>query len=619
MNTSFLKRAFNYLVYFCLFLTPIIFIPAINLSYALPKVVVFRSCVMLMLLLYVFRVLIERKAEILSVFLRRDVKILMLSFLGVLALGILASKSPTLSFWGSYYRMMGGFMYFHLFLFFLLLVLNFHTKEQWKRAIEVLATGVIVIFLYSFIKLFGFNEAGFYIAESAFDRIVSTFGQPNYLGGYMVMMSFLTFAYYLLTKKKWVLVVVGLSILSLVMSESRAALLGVFSGLWLFTFLYGRRFEKKKMVFWSFFLPVVLLILFFAANHFEISRLNLKEHIWTIEVRKLLWSGTLELIEESPLVGHGFETFGLEFQRHFDSKLLHLEDIKSVPDRSHNLFLDVLAANGVFGLMLLIYGLYTIFKIGIGILKEDEKAIYAIGVLSSIFGVFVSLLFGFMVTELAVLMTFLLAFLAFLGSKKTVSRDIEFLEIGSFRWLVGVFAVLYVVLAIFFQNGLVLYADYLVGSARGIEDLQDAVILHPNQTYYNYILSAELRDAGEFELAHFYADRSGKFVANRDGLYFLSKGKIHLNECIKGDSLACRKGEMAFKEAFKRMPFYPPVSLNWGRLWQERGDCGMAMEKFNYYLDILPGFWKNYGTEEYKNFYYNNPSFNKVFDYMAQC
>ncbi|NQW07226.1 MAG: hypothetical protein HQ480_01845 [Candidatus Pelagibacter sp.] len=283
--------------------------------------------------------------------------------------------------------------------------------------------------------------------------------------------------------------------------------------------------------------------------------------------------------------------------------------------------IDVMVTNGLLGLCILFYGLLVIFTVGWSTLKfcDDKDKHYVIGILSGISAVFVASLFGFMVAELAVVLAFMLAYLAFISSKKTIKRDIKFLESIWMRRVLAVVMLVFVVFSIFFQNVLVLMADYKLGHSQTIEDTYDAVLYNPYQSYYLYVLASELRDAGEFELAEFYADRANYVNGGRDGIYYMLKGKIDIEKCKNGEKEACIDGDEAFKGAFLRMPYYPPVSLNWGVLWLHRGDCKNAMEKFNYYLDIMPGFWKNYGTVEYERFYWHNPTFDKVFDYMDQC
>ncbi len=209
MQRNLLDRTFDYIVYLCLFLTPLIFVPSLNLVFALPKVIFFRICLMLMLGVFALKIVKKPKLEILSVFLRRDVKRLLLGFLLFVTFGVVASMAPALSFWGSYYRLMGGLMYFHLFLFFLLLVLNFHSAEQWKKAIQIFIAGITVVFLYAFIQLFGIDFSGLGFLETASGRVSSTFGHPSYLGGYIVLVWFSVLAYYLANRKWWLLLVLG--------------------------------------------------------------------------------------------------------------------------------------------------------------------------------------------------------------------------------------------------------------------------------------------------------------------------------------------------------------------------------------------------------------------------
>jgi len=600
---------------------PILFSSSLNLAFELPKVVFFRICLMLMLAIFVLKIVKTPKLEIFSVFLRKDVKILITGFLIFVGLGIIASSAPVLSFWGSYYRMMGGFMYFNIFLFFLLLVLNFHSKEQWEKAIKVFILSVFVVSLYGTLQLLGLDLSGLGVLQTSLGRVSSTFGHPSYLAGYIDLVIFLLLSYAIIKRKWWIWLAFLMGIVSLVFSGTRGAFVGLFCGLGVFGLLYGLAFDKKRILAWTIAIPVTLLILVFSANYFGVSRFDLKENFGTVEIRMMLWKGALNLASERPLLGHGFETFGIEFQRYFDPKLLHLESVTSIPDRAHNIVIDTMVTNGLLGLCVLFYGLFVIFTVGWSALKncnQDDKY-YVIGILSGISAVFVASMFGFMVPELAMVLAFMLAFLAFLSSQKTIKRNLEFMQNIIIRRIFAVVLLLFVAFSIFFQNILVIAADYKLANSNTISDTFDAVLYNPYQSYYLYVLSAELRDAGELELADFYSDKANYINGGRDGLYYMMKGKIEIEKCRNRDKKACKEGDVFFGKAFEKMPYYPPVSLNWGILSLERGDCVTAMEKFNYYLDIMPGFWKNYGTVEYERFYLHNPNFDRVFDYMDQC
>jgi O-antigen ligase/Flp pilus assembly protein TadD len=67
--------------------------------------------------------------------------------------------------------------------------------------------------------------------------------------------------------------------------------------------------------------------------------------------RLIQWGRTIELIAERPVVGWGPETYAFVFPRFIDERFERTVGRAVIPDRAHNVFLDVASATGLLGVV----------------------------------------------------------------------------------------------------------------------------------------------------------------------------------------------------------------------------------------------------------------------------
>lgn len=518
MKNAILGRVFDYLVYFLLFFTPLLFIPGLNLAFEIPKVALFRVCGGFMLFFYIWRLSKERKMAVLSAFQQKTVRLAVFLFLVVVVISVVFSVAPVLSFWGGYFRLAGAYSLFFYFLFFLLLAVSFHEKRQWDNALWAMLYGFLGVSIYAILQKFGVDLDGLNLMRNSLGRVHSSIGHPSYLATYLVLVGPVVVAF-VSKKKKWAAVLAGaLGLAALWLTGSRAAMLGLLVGGMFFLMFYRKWFV------------VVLLVVAICAS-FILPRFG---DMRSIDTRKLLWSGSIQLLYDRPIFGHGLDTFHLVFQKYADPKLNELEKPETIADRAHNVILDIGVSSGLAGISVYLYGFLLIFWLGLKNLKRDKKMI--LSVLSGMLAYFVSNLFGFSVSLHYVMSVFVVCLLMFLVSVKTVEKPMKLPKLTLV--LVGVF----VAGAILFQSVLMVAADYYAKAG----DFGAAAGLQPNQSYYNYIYAEVLRQNDYHDEALYYADLGGKFVNYEDGLYWYLKWKIsgEKNDLEKAHSL---------------MPYYLPI------------------------------------------------------------
>ncbi|MFA5793414.1 MAG: O-antigen ligase family protein, partial [Candidatus Gracilibacteria bacterium] len=428
------------------------------------------------------------------------------------------------------------------------------------------------------------------LQEISLGRAVSTFGQPDYFAYYIILLIFPLVSSFVREKKSWKILLLVLSLVALVFTESRGAFVGIFAGILSYMVMAGFILKKKKLLVSAMIVAVAAGSLFYSHSNFLLTR--------STETRLRMWNSSLEMIQKKPMFGYGPETFPMAFQSFADPQILGLEKLSSIPDKAHNILIELLVEGGVLFLAFFVLAFGGILTVALKSKSKDKLAV--IGILSSLIAAFVANQFGFFAMTHFVIATFLLAKLTFYISKGFVVKKVRI------KKFVEIFLVIFVVAMLIFQNLFVLIADHEVTKGFGVNNYILATTLNPNQRDYNYILAMIFNDLGDTKNALYYAEKGGKFAGYNDPYYYFLLGKI-------------LKSESNFEKAFKMAPTYPPILLEWGKLEVENGDCRAALEKFDSYLQLVPNYWQSDDAEQKRLFYKENPTFDLVFQYIDSC
>lgn len=298
---------------------------------------------------------------------------------------------PSASFWSNFERGEGGLQMIHLFVFFILLVLLFRDEKSWRKMLKVFLLAAVLAITYGLLASLQYtdveyNEAGGIVGggwwyktlslfvgpslKDAHNRFSGSFGNPAYLGTFMIFALFFT-AILLLGKrvdsdmqrkpalnidkfasyKKGLLA--GLSILffiALFLSRTRGAFLGLGVGIvvgLIYFFFSLPKGRLKNIILITFIILIVLAGLGFVYNSrgggYRIFDINLNNQ--TFQTRLLLWKQALKITAERPLLGWGPENFSIALEKHY------LPQFDVWFDRAHNVFFDYLAETGILGLL----------------------------------------------------------------------------------------------------------------------------------------------------------------------------------------------------------------------------------------------------------------------------
>ena len=264
------------------------------------------------------------------------------------------------SFWSNYERMSGYLAYIYWAAYFLCLIAVLN--EQRARLLMF-----NLLFVILMVGLIGLLEPE--------ERIISTLGNPIYLGNLAVFGIFISG--FLIAGEKYVtrsraiilgiifLLVVGILLLVLFKTASRGPMLALFAGIMLMLLRLAFTLLAKKPM--GVVIAVAMGAIIIASlimipgqqpgawlknsDSYALQRLGgISLHNQTTIDRLENWSIALDASEQHPLLGWGQENYAIAYHEHYRAGVM--DDAKIWFDRAHNAYLDVLIASGWPGLLL---------------------------------------------------------------------------------------------------------------------------------------------------------------------------------------------------------------------------------------------------------------------------
>ncbi len=303
--------------------------------------------------------------------------------IGILFLTSLTGLNPQISFLGNYPYFQGWILYIYLFLFSLFVRESKIKIEHWAKVLTL--ASVIVSFLaikdWLLLNLFQIkipNYAG---------RVVSSFGQPNFYAGFLLLC--LPFSYYLTkssNKKLNYLGVVGglISIIAIFVSYSRTAIFLLLSLTYFYLILRLSRVKRWIVVLFltlifsislltSFYLRSGIIYKEFLEPSFTAGNVT-NPILNSVEKRAYIWPVLINLSLQKPFLGYGLENIAPSFTNYFiERKHILFEETNSVSDvlirlkdlsldRTHNYILDLMLFSGLFGVICWLLLVFALLK-----------------------------------------------------------------------------------------------------------------------------------------------------------------------------------------------------------------------------------------------------------------
>jgi O-antigen ligase/cytochrome c-type biogenesis protein CcmH/NrfG len=538
-------------------------------SFELPKVLLLRSLVILLIVLAVGRAL-EGRAQPPAPG-RRRAAALMVPALGVglaAALATLFSVDPRTSLWGSYGRQQGLLAIVAYLLLFLLAATGLRSRRQVRRLLLVLVWGSAPLVAYGLLQAAGLDPLPW--RTDAASPVLSTLGRANFLGSYLVLVMPLTAGSLVLARCRWpTLLLLAAQLACLALTQARAAWIGLGAAGVAGLLAWALAARERRPALLAALLVLlgagfVLLLTFHQGPLASLARLpgldRLAElsdgHAGSTAARLTTWRATLPLITERPWLGYGPETMRSVFARVFPPELVYYEGRHVLVDRAHNLWLGLGISSGLAGIAAfaaLIAGFGLVAWRGLRGRGDRETKVLWIALAAAVAGHLADLQFGFSLTGSTTAFWLVLGLAAALASPKAAEEDPGRPARSSARSSLPY--LLPPLLAGLILIGLVCVRPLLADIAyaqSGLAASQRAVRLWPLEPAYRLELARAWSQQGSRPLAVEQLE-AAVALSPRDPRIWAERGEIHAlwGEVVPGEF---GQAETAYRQAIALAP-----------------------------------------------------------------
>ena len=308
---------------------------------------------------------------------------------------------------------------------YFIIVNTIRERNQLRRVAYTIVGVGSFLALFGIIKYLGGISPPWWDYDVKYKGMVATFGCKNHLAGYMEMAIPITVGLLMAAKKGWAKALCGFSLLflcvALTLSLSRG---GWMSGLFALGFMFIVYLLKTKRRHRGLIVTAVavttVVVLTVLASTPVIERLETLTHGQDVpnwQSRTAVWSGTLDLIRDHPVLGTGPGTFPVAFTPYrpigVNARFLH----------THNDYLHSISETGIFTAGIILWLIVAAFWSGIRKIRATNSRLIlgiTLGSLSSIVAITVHSVvdFNLHIMANAILLTVLAGLLMGVGSRE---------------------------------------------------------------------------------------------------------------------------------------------------------------------------------------------------------
>ncbi len=453
--------------------------------------------------------------------------------------------------------------------------INLLDEEFKKKTFGVLFFVGFIAAFYGILQFLGIEFVWPRLLNPFGGRSVSTFGNPNFLSSYLVILLPILFAYYINAKKSsdviFYFIYIFTYMTSLVVTLTRSSWLGAFGGLVLFFALLQKELiyrSKKRLIVLGAF---VALLVFFWPHPKSVEKytpaiferlIESKDYATKVYApahqRQLIWSCAWNMIVEMPLIGRGWGLFELFFP-FYQGRYLFFDiyrTLRTHANNAHNEILEIWSQTGIIGFGVYIWLICTLFVSGFKIWKSASgfQKTLSLALSAGIFGMLIDNLLNVSIHfavpaflywwVVGVLMSIASPRIREIQIKNMLSKSIVFVLI-----LAGVIFI-------------IRYYKNFMGEI-------------------NYFSGFKLSKRGEVRSSMEYLERAHKyqrFEVNNNYELGNTYARLGMKE----------KAIWAYKEALKANTGYDEIFFNMATVYNQMGDRSEAEKNYSMALGINP-------------------------------
>jgi len=578
-----LDRIAKYIFFLVLLICPLIFLTNTTRNPYVIQGVIFQIGLSLILAIWLVKINLRRQIVLPRTYLDRPILLFSLVCLLSVAYSFLIHpemKLAILSFAGRNLL----FLFLNCIFVFYMTVSLLKDERNIKRLTYIgLAVGTLASF-YAILQHRGIEPIWPTKIEPFGTRSVSTFGNPNFLASFLILLLPLVAILALLEKSSMRKLFLGglfaINFFGLLITRTRSAWLGLFVALifiLLFLFLQQLSLLLRNRK-WLIFLSCILLLAILYPVRVEqdgerrvmVVRLamekvkgltNIKQMAYV--QRFLIWKSAWSMFKERPILGHGWGNFEILYPFH-QGKYLKIEEyqpFRTHANNAHNEILEIVSQTGILGLGIYSWLFILFFKMGMAGYKrlniEYDKSL-VLGLLAAILGMLLDNLLNVSLHfPMPALLFWILMGLVVGISQRNGEREYR-ISIGkpfvlSLNVLCGIFILGIIIFNIRYFRGEIHYF-------KGFKYAKN------NATLGNAIRECELS-------YRFYP-------LNVDNNYELGNAYARVDEK--------EKAIWAYLEAIKANPGYDEIYSNLGIMYGESGKIEKAINALQKSIEINP-------------------------------
>lgn len=274
--------------------------------------------------------------------------------------------------------------------------------EGRQRIILVSVAASILVSVYALAQSAGLDL--FEWDESLdLSRSRSTLGSATFLAAYLVLLLPLSFRLALNSglpprPRSMCALAAVLAAGALLTTQTRGAWIGAGASLAVLAALERRRIRQRLSAFAAAAAASAALLIILAVVTPVGSRLASIADVesGTARGRLIQWELTLAMVADRPLLGWGPDTYAAVFPSYISSKFERDIGRDVIPDRAHNVFLDIASTLGVLGLVAYLWLLASVFRAALA----NRRTPLSSGLIAALAGYLVQMFFSFPLADL---------------------------------------------------------------------------------------------------------------------------------------------------------------------------------------------------------------------------
>lgn len=383
------------ILYLCVIFIPLTFTTINSELFEFPKFILLLSATLCTLTAWIIDSWVNKKTFLPKEIIKKPISLAMILFLATQLIATIFSINPYTSFWGYYSRFHQGFLTTLCYTILYFSAIIYLDKKSILKLIKVSVGTSFAISLYAIAQRLGIDKSLW--IQDVVNRPFSTLGQPNWLSAYLLPNLFLTL--YLtttLSKKHSTLhnLLFATILAAILLTKSRSGFLALLASLVVYFTLVSRTLNKKQFVlpllsrtFVLTFLVAIIIGTPYTPKILDLLRSRSTEISSTQstgtqlenggtesgDIRRIVWSGALKLIQKHPLIGTGPETFAYTY--YWERPVAHnnTSEWDYLYNKAHNEYLNIAATTGLLGLFAYLYFHYAVFSTSLITISKSKK------------------------------------------------------------------------------------------------------------------------------------------------------------------------------------------------------------------------------------------------------